>query len=389
MNSFAETPISITKENIASNALELVPMLRDRSEEIDTQRRIPQDIVETLKQAGVFRMMMPKEWGGPEMNPMEVNDILEILAAGNASVAWCVMIQNDSGQYSGLLPPHSAQKLYGSLDVTTSNVVQARGTATKTEGGYIVSGLWPFASGCMHTDLFAGGCKVLNSQGEVLKNAAGEEQHRMVILKRENYTILDTWYTTGLKGTGSNDIEAKDIFVPEEHTFSFNLFDSQPRKGALYLWPAILNTKMPGVPLGIAKSSIDIVSSMLKAKGINDGGPILAVADAMTLYASAKSYVQTALTALWEKLCRSEFPSIDERIAVFLSRTNAFHASRQAVQLMYDTMGGQAIYTKKNELDRHLRDVNTACQHILAQRKAQQAAAELKIGVQSSPFPFL
>ncbi len=381
--------VKLTKENILNNARELVPYLQSRSEEIDDLRRIPDDVIATLKKAGVFRMMMPQEWGGPEMNPMEVNNVLEVLAGGNASVAWCVMIQNDSGQYSGLLPETTARELYSHLDVTTSNVVQARGTATQSEGGYIVSGLWPFASGCTHTDWFAGGCKVLNPAGAVIKNASGEEQHRMVLLRKSDYKVLDTWYTTGLKGTGSNDIEAHNVFVPHAHTFSFNLYDSQPRKGALYLWPAILNTKMPGVPLGIARSAIEIVSAMLREKKIREGGLMLAVADAQTLYASAKTYVEASLAALWDKLCRSEFPSIDERIAVFLSRTNAFHASRQAVQLMYDATGGQAIYSRKNELDRHLRDINTACQHILAQRKAQQAAAELKLGVQTSPFPFL
>lgn len=380
----------ITHGSILASIRALRPILQSRSEEIDEARRLPDDIVDALRRAGLFRMMMPRAWGGPEMNPMQVNEAIEELAIGNASVAWCVMIQNDSGQYSGLLDDKVARELYPRLDMATSNVVQPRGRARTTDGGYLVSGRWPFASGCLHADWFAGGCHVIDGPGDQPKlDRAGAPLHRMALIPRDQLQIHDTWYTTGLRGTGSNDVEVRELFVPAAHTFSFNLYESTPRKGALYFWPAILNTKMPGVPLGIARSAIETVVATMRERKERSERVALAVADAHTRYASARAYVHAALERLWARLSAGQFPDEQERIAVFLSRANAFTAARDAVQLMYDALGGSAIYTRRSPLDRHLRDVSTACQHILAQRRAQQAAAELMLGALDKPFPFL
>src|SRR5262245_9372969 len=110
---------------ILANIRALRPMLQTRGNEIDELRRIPDDILEAVRASGAFRMMMPRKWGGPEMNPMQINEALEELAIGNGAVAWCVMIQTDSGQYSGFLTPEAGQRMYGDLDSATSNVIRA------------------------------------------------------------------------------------------------------------------------------------------------------------------------------------------------------------------------------------------------------------------------
>lgn len=380
----------LSYEQILENVKGIQSMLQARGVEIDELRRIPEDIIEKVRQTGAFRMMMPHSWGGSELNPMQINHILEELSVGNASVAWCVMIQNDGAQYSGYLDDGVARQMYPSVDMATSNVVQPRGRAVTVDGGFIVNGLWPFASGCMHTDWFAGGCHVyVEGDDRPQVDSKGVPIHCMILARRDDFHIHDTWNTTGLRGTGSHDIEAHDLFVPKEHSFSFNMFENVPRPGPLYLWPSILNAKMPGVVLGIARNAIETVVDYMKERKVKSERVSLAVADAQTHYASARAYVYASLEALWDKLTRQQFPNEQERIAIFLSRTNAFHASRAAVQLMYDVLGGEAVYTRKYPLDRNLRDINTACQHILGQRKAQQAAAELFLGVLDKPFPFL
>ncbi|NOX92131.1 MAG: hypothetical protein GXP18_06690 [Gammaproteobacteria bacterium] len=381
--------VKLNCDKIMANINELRPMLQARSNEIDEARAIPDDIVESLREAGVFRMMVARSRGGPEMNPMQVNDALEELSVGNASVAWCAMIQMDSGQYSGLLDRDVARKLYPHLDMTTSNVVQPKGRAQKTKGGYIVNGVWHFASGCQHTDWFSGGCHVFEKDSDIpLKNENGKPLYIMILGKREQFIIHDTWYTTGLRGTGSNDVEAVDLFVPAENTFSFNFRENVSPNSPLYSWPSILTAKMSGVVLGIARSAIETAVLVIREREIKSEQALLSITDAQVHYASAKNYVNNSLEALWAKLEKKSWPNKQERLAVFLSRANAFHSSRKAVQIIYDAMGASAVYTHKMPMDRHLRDINTACQHIVAQRRAQQAVADLMLGGEGEAVPF-
>lgn len=373
-------------DRILANIRTLRPMLQSRGNEIDELRRIPADILEATRATGAFRMMMPRAWGGPEMTPMQINEALEELALGNGALAWCVMIQIDSGQYSGFLQPEVARRLY-TLDTTTSNVIRAAGQARRVQGGYIVNGRWPFASGCQHSDLFAAGCHIYEEGSDTPQlDAGGQPRHIMILEKTEAFTIHDTWYTTGLRGTGSNDIEAKDLFIPEEQAFSF---DQQSHEGALYRWPSILVSKMPGVVLGITRSAIEWVSMLMRTRRNRSELTALAIADAHTLYASARAYVYKSLEDVWAKLEKGELPNEQERAAVFLARANAFQSCRQAVQIMFDTFGGAAIYGRKSPIERHLRDLNTACQHTFGQRRAQVAAGQLLLGTLEQPVMFL
>ena len=379
----AEQPLDA--EKILSNIQALRPFLQARGSEIEELRRIPDDILDAIRQTGAFRMMTPRSWGGAEMNPMQLNEALEELAMGNAAAAWCVMIQTDSGQYSGLLDQSVARQIYSDPDMTTSNVIRAAGRAQKVDGGYLVNGRWPFASGCLHTDWFAGGCHIFDGVRVVL-DEQGQPLHKMIIARREDFIIHDTWYTTGLRGTGSNDIEAKNLFIPEERMFGF---DKQSHEGALYLWPSILCAKMPGVVLGIARSAIEAATESMRSKKVKSEFVALAIADAQTLYASARAYVHQSLEVAWKRLETGNLPNEQERVGVFLARANAFQASRAAVQLVFDAVGGPAVYGKKTPLERHLRDLTTACQHTFGQRKAQIAAGELMLGSLEKPFLFL
>ncbi len=380
-------PQSLSGDDIMANILGMRPQLQARGNEIEELRRIPDDIVAQMRSAGLFRMMMPAQWGGPQMNPMQVNAALEELAVGNAAVAWCAMIQMDSGLYSAYLEENCAHDMFGTLDCALSNVLRTAGKARRVDGGYLVDGRWPFASGSLHCDWFGGGCLVYGDDPEHPEtDANGAPVARVILARREDFIIHDTWHTTGLRGTGSNDIEARALFIPFERSFNF---DDTPRAGALYSWPAMLSAKMPGVVLGIARSAIDTVVHTLRGKPGILPHVALAVADAQTQYAAARAYVHGSLEAVWARLCANQQPDEQERVAVVLARTNAFQASRAAVQMMYDAMGAASVYGRTSVLDRHLRDVNTACQHLMAQRRGQHAAGALMLQAEAPPYPFL
>jgi alkylation response protein AidB-like acyl-CoA dehydrogenase len=383
---------ALSAADILVNARALARALGRRSDEIEQARRLPPDVVQMLREAGVFRMNMPRSWGGPEMSPMQQNEVIEHLSKADASVGWCSMIGSDSGLYSAFLDQSVAREMFPRLDMIMAGLVYPVGRAERVEGGYRVTGRWTFGSGCTHCDWLAGGCLVYD-RGRPLLVDGKLPEWRIVIAPPSSYTIHDTWVTTGLAGSGSHDYEARDLFVPAERTFTFR--DESRRPGALYRRPDAFLRKMPGIPLGVARAAIDYV---IEAARTRFDMPAMvpctevpriqaAVAKAETMLGAARAYVFESLAAQWARLEAGDEPTAPERSSVMLARMNAFQASRDVVSLMYDTLGGSAVYSDKTPLDRHLRDVTTMCQHTMGQRKVREWAGQLLLtGESDAPF---
>ena len=383
---------ALTAADILENARALAPVLRARSEEIERARRLPPDIVHMLRDAGVFRMNMPREWGGPEMTPMEQNEVIEELSKADASVGWCAMIGSDSGLYSAFLDQRVAREMFPRLDMIMAGLVYPAGRAERAPGGYRVSGRWTFGSGCTHCDWLAAGCLVFDGGRPFLLDG-GLPEWRIVIAPPSSYVIHDTWNSTGLRGSGSLDYEARGLFVPSERTFTFR--DESRRPGALYRQPDTFLRKMPGIPLGVARDAVDYVIAAARRRfDMPAMVPYAevprvqaAVASAEGMLGAARAYVFESFATHWARLEAGGEPTPRERAAIMLARMNAFQASRDVVSLMYDTAGATSVYAARTPLDRCLRDVSTLCQHTMAQRKVREWAGELLLtGASDAPF---
>ena len=365
-------------------ARKLVPQVAARANEIAALRRLPADLVADLKAAGVFRMPMPAAWGGPEMSPRAQNEVVEILSAADASVGWCVMIGSDAGFYAAFLEEGAARRLYPDLDMVTAGMLQPAGRAVRVPGGYRISGRWGFGSGCTHADVMVGGCLVFAGDAPVMTER-GLPEWRVMMAPSSSWQVLDTWHTTGLAGSGSNDYVAQDLFVPEEHSFS--LFDKPRRSGPLYAFPGMFFANMHGVPLGLARRAIDVVAAlageklvipeMVRMKDLPRVRAALARAE-MQLGA-ARAYTFETLDAVWACLQERGELGRELRVALSLSRVNAFRAAREIAQAMVDTAGTTAIYTT-SPLDRLLRDAITMSQHVVAQERLLEMVGGLLLG---------
>ncbi|HEY7790705.1 MAG TPA: acyl-CoA dehydrogenase family protein [Vicinamibacterales bacterium] len=371
--------------NIFENVVSLVPHIRSRSDEIEKQRAVPADVVQLLKDAGAFRMLMPRIWGGPELPTLEQIDIIEQVSSADASVGWCLMIGCDSGFYSGFIEDSAARALWPRLDMVQAGWAQPAGRAEIVAGGYRISGQWRFLSGSTHADNIAAGCIVYQNGEPLLRD--GRRQSRVVIAKRAEWRIDDVWFTTGLRGSASNDYapRADSLFVPFEHTLDL----TQPkREGALWARPDTFLRKMAAVPLGVARRTIDDVLQIMAGKvEFPSGRPYreldrirTAIGEAQMRLGAARSYVYSALDTQWRKILRDEPLTDRERSDVWLSRLNAFQESRTIVRSLYDAVGGSAIYTYRSSLDRSLRDMETMCQHFVGQRRELSAAGGLLLG---------
>ena len=390
MNAPAKFASPESGDEIKANVRMIAEEIRDRdlSSEFDKLRKLPEDIVDKLRLAGVFRMNMPKSWGGPELNPMDQIEIIETLSWGDASVGWCSFIWADSGIYSGYIEDDVARELYPELDLAQSGWVYPGGTAEEVEGGYEITGRWIFGSGSNHCDRLAAGFVVVKD-GVPVVDESGRPQWRIALAKPEDFQLLDTWYTMGLKGTGSTDYVADRAFVPAARTFKLGAEAKRP--GSIWARPDHFLRKMSGVPLGVARDALDRAIDVLSSKVDRRAGtayrdnPIVqqTIADAEGKLGAARAYVFESVRNQWAKLEAGEELTDRERAAVMISRQQAFQTGRQVCQMMFDLIGGEAVYARSG-FERQLRDMNTGCQHIVAQAKTLQGPGALLLGSEAA-----
>jgi len=387
--------MSAAGEELLEVARGLRPLIAECSAEIEEERRLPLRLVDAMKDARLFAMPIPRDWGGPELDPIDQLTIIEELAAMDASVGWCAMIGCDGGYFTAFLDQRVAREMYPDVRVSTASALSLTGKAMTVRGGYKVSGRWPFSSGCQHGAWLVGGCTVYDGERQVVDDN-GVPVTRQCFLKPSDCQILDTWYTTGLRGSGSNDFTASDVLVPEEQTFSFRP-PTIRRPGPLYAFPLAILLKFASVPLGIARGAIDdlieaagrrptrpyTVGDKLSAARLLRDEPFVqeAIAKAEVMAGSARSYLYAATADLWAALVRNEFPSPRQVATWQLAMLNAFDASAQAVHLVFKARGGSAVYAE-GTLDRRLRDVLTMNQHVVVTLKSYEMAGRTLLGME-------
>jgi alkylation response protein AidB-like acyl-CoA dehydrogenase len=381
-----------TFDSITASLRDLAQTLPSRAEEIAAARRLPQDLVEALKSAGAFRIAVPHALGGPELSFRQQTEIVEMLAYYEPSVAWCVMIGSDAPYYGAFMDADVAAELWPSIDDVTAGLVQPAGQAKRVDGGYNISGKWAFGSGCTHADVIVGGCLVVDDAGVPVFGDDGAPDWVVATAPAHEWTILDTWHTIGLAGSGSNDYTATNLFVPEHRCFRFS--GSIHRTEPLFQFRMGFVTNMAGVPLGMARRSIDIVAAIAADKLVLPEFVMMrdlprvrnAVARAEAEFGGARAYLYDSLDRLWDTLVRGDQPSAEIRAAVALSRVHAFQKARDITQLMCETAGASSIYTS-SPLERLQRDAMTVVQHVVAQPRIYEMAGELVLtGASSNPL---
>jgi indole-3-acetate monooxygenase len=379
-------------ESILNAATALSSAIRERRDQIERERRLPLDLVDALKKAGVFRIAMPRAWGGPELDPITQLRVIEALSVADASVGWCAMIGSEGGYLSGFLDQQVAREMYSDIDAVTAVALTPTGKAVKTKGGYRVSGRWPFASGCQHSTWLVGGCLVYDGDRQ-LTDSGGVPLTRQCFFPTKEAQILDTWYTTGLRGSGSCDFVISDFSVPEEHTFSFQELKFY-REGPLYRFFFNVLFNFCGPALGGARAAIDAlieagtrqrrmttIGGKLQAGELRDDSFVQdSAARAEATLAAARAYLFTTLSEFWETLvARREIPP--RLLAHFLMVSSQVYAmSTQAVEYAYKARGGSSVYAS-NILDRCMRDMLTMNQHTVNSLRSYTMSGRILLGL--------
>ncbi len=373
-------------------ARELGPKIRAAANEIEQGRRLPMHLVREMQRAGMFRMAMPRAWGGPELDFLTQVSVIEALSIVDASVGWCTMIGIDGGYLSAYIDQTVAREMYADIDSVTAITVAPPGKAVKTKDGFVAKGRWPFGSGCQHATWLVGNFAIFDGDAPRLQ-PDGLPEMRLGFVPAEEAEIIDTWTSNGLRGSGSHDWMVKDLFIPEARTFNLaasNLY----RQGPLYTLPNLLLYKTCAVALGIARGAIDDFVALASQKPLTFKSPSasnamlrdetyaqFAVAQAEALVSSARAFVFEAFGDLWNTMTTGDPPSLKQRARGRLAMVSASTACTQAVELLYKANGGSSVYAG-NMFDRRLRDIQTANQHTTVSLKTWEVTGRVLLGLE-------
>jgi indole-3-acetate monooxygenase len=381
---------SLTGDQILANSIALAPTIREGRDEIERERRLPVHFGRRDEESRRVSHRDAPRMGRPRARSDES-------VANNRSALdrrrFGRMVRDDRMQrrlLDRLSRPEGRAR--NAIDVFTANALTLTGRALKVKGGYRVSGHWPFGSGCQHSTWLVGGCMVYEGDRQSC-NSEGVPVTRQCYFPTRDAQILDTWYTTGLRGSGSCDFAINDYFVPEERTFSYQDVKFY-RSGPLYRFFANLLFHFPGPALGVARAAIDTlidagtrprrlttVGGKLQAGELREDAFVQdAVGRAEAILAAARAYLFTTMSEVWDELVGGrEIPP--RLLAHFLMvHSHVYAMSTQAVELVYKARGGSSVYSS-GLLDRCMRDALTMNQHVTNSLRSYGMAGRILLGL--------
>jgi len=370
-------------------AKRFAPEIQRRADGIEQARRMPADLALEMASAGMFRLLVPACHGGTEVHPREFFDAIAATAEADGAVGWCQMIGVTTGLLAATLPESWATEIYGSNpDVITTGVTAPLGRARQVDGGLVVTGRWPFGSGCQISDWICGGTLIESTDGPE-RGPRGAPRILLPFFPAAEVIIHeDTWDTSGLRGTGSHDIEVREAFVPEGRWVELG---GRPRVDRpLYRFPTfgLLALGVSAVAIGIARHAVLEFVRLATEKVPTGSGRTLAerpaaqkdLAQADASIAAAAALTGEAIESAWELASSEGRLPIESKARLRLAATNNAWSAARAVDLLYHAAGGSAIYTK-SPLQRCFRDVHVATQHLMVAQPTYEVVGRVRLGL--------
>jgi indole-3-acetate monooxygenase len=367
-----------TLEQVLARIAALAPMVERLAPDTEQTRRQPTELVNALKSAGIYRMLVPRRYGGLELDPLSAFRAVTALSRLDGSVGW----NAGAGQIAALIPFMTSQDVCEQIhrDGDTPIIAgsgQPVGTAERVSGGWRVNGAWPFASGCQNADWLLAACVMMEGGSPIGAQEGSGPVVRGFLMPAERWEIRDTWHTLGLRGTGSHHIALTDELVPDANFFEFPFGTPFAPDPVFSKFPQLLVMAHAPVALGIAEGAImDLVelakggvrqlfmtSPLIETERFKEG---LARLDAELM--AARALLDAQVTSAWQ----SPVPAQAKDLAGVAEQLQAAiwvaSACVRVVEGCFELAGSRAVY-ESSLLQRRVRDVRTAAQHFTLQQR--------------------
>jgi alkylation response protein AidB-like acyl-CoA dehydrogenase len=359
---------------------ELTGLAAAHRDEGDSLRRLPPALSEAFLGHDIYRMLLPADLGGGELDPLDYLQLVEEIASIDGSIGWNLAIGSGSDLYVGYLPPERALAMFADSDCGIAGAYAPIGQGEAVDGGYRVSGHWGWASGVADARWMVFGFRVVEREKP--------PQALTALAPCDAFRVLDNWHTSGMRGTGSADYEVEDLFVPAEMTF--RMFIDEPRHPApVFRLPgAFFSAAVATVALGIARGAAQGLIALADAKRPLPGRTALrdqayaqyAVAKALALTESASAYLRQSIAEIWQQILADEEVGLGSRARGRRASVHAAEAAAEAVDLCCRAAGGNAL-RQSEPFERALRDVRAVLAHVVLQRSALEDVGRTDFGL--------
>lgn len=356
----------------------LAPLITGSIDEIERDRRLPPPLLDAMLEAGLFRLLVPRPLDGGEIDPVGYVRVIEAVARLDASTAWCLCQTAVCGMVGAYLAPEPAWEVFGrDPRAVLAWGAGPGGRATMVEGGYRVTGTWPFASGGHHATWIGGHCTVLEPDGAPATAANGAPVVRTMLFPAGQVAMGDNWNVIGLKGTGSDTYTLTDLFVPEDCAIAHHALDPAERRehGALYSFNIyqLFGAAFPAIALGIARAMLDAFIALAQVKTPAVGKMLLRdhpviqsqVGVAESQFAAARTFFYAAWDDIW-RAAQEDAVTLAMRVRLRMASIHASQQARQIADTAYLAAGATAVL-ESNPFERRFRDMHAVSQQAQAQ----------------------
>ncbi|MBY0333944.1 MAG: acyl-CoA dehydrogenase family protein [Acetobacteraceae bacterium] len=375
----------------------LGPAIAAAADTVEATRRIPPELATALHAAGMFRISLPRAYGGEEASPTAYLLAMEEVARHDASVAWNIFVGNSAALLAAFLPPDSARAIWADPRAVVAWGPPTGPVCRAVPGGYVVSGRWDFASGCRLATWMGAHCTVQEPDGSLrMSRVTGRPHIRSLLFPAEQARLLDTWHTIGLRGTASDSYEVEEVFVPEEFTSTREDPRARLVPGPLYAFTqqGLYAVGVAGVALGTARAMLDGFMDLAMAK-VPRGlarmadDPLVAdgVARTEARIGAARAWLAEILDGIYAGAGSDAPISVADRARVRLGCAHAIEEAVNAADWVYRAAGTDAIFPGRGPFERRFRDIHTVSQQIQSRRSHFAAAGAVMLG--NAPETFL
>ncbi|MCW4353366.1 flavin-dependent monooxygenase [Hoyosella sp. YIM 151337] len=365
-----DTPAS---HEVLEGIRELLPVLRDRAQEAEDARRIPDESIKALQETGFFKLLQPRRYGGAEADPETFYTAVKLIASACGSTGWVASILGVHPWHVALFDDTAQQEVWGDdTDTRISSSYAPMGKATVVDGGYRLSGKWSFSSGCDHATWVLLGGPAFNAEGAPVDFCT-------YLLPLSDYSIVDVWNTVGLRGTGSNDIIVEDVFVPQHRALSFLPMSKCEVPGQavntspLYRLPfgSVHPTTITAPIIGMAQGAYDahvehqrnrVRAAYAGEKAKEDPFAKVRVAEAASEIDAAWLQLMHNINEEYRYACAGEKIPFATRVRVRRDQVRGTERAIRAIDRLFENSGGMALRSG-TPIQRYWRDAHAGRVH--------------------------